>query len=118
MLLRPYLVSKRNKTAGEILQSTCNVRRKTGDAELSSFLPVAREKAEIETMLCIDVAVIPPLADVLESDTRLGQMTMSVHHQDGKKYQMTLPLNKAFLVQTLPEYAAWCVLKTLTRQNG
>ncbi|ECF5952135.1 competence/damage-inducible protein A, partial [Salmonella enterica subsp. diarizonae] len=116
--LRPYLVSKRNKKASEILQDTCNVRWQTADVELSSYLPVARKKTGGEPVLCIDVAVNPSLVDVLESETWMGQMTMSVRHQDGKKHQMTFPLNKALLAQTLPEYAAWCVLKTLTIQNG
>jgi molybdenum cofactor synthesis domain-containing protein len=116
--LRPYLVSKCNKTAGEILQNTCNVRWQTADTELSSYLPIESKKAGSEPALCIDVAVNPPLVDVLDSDTLLGKMTMSVQHQDGKKHQMTFPLNKALLAQNLPEYAAWCVLKTLTMQNG
>ncbi|EHK0867453.1 isocitrate/isopropylmalate dehydrogenase family protein [Salmonella enterica] len=116
--LRPYLVSKRNKKASEILQDTCNVRWQTADVELSSYLPVARKKTGGEPVFCIDVAVNPYLVDVLESETWMGQMTMSVRHQDGKKHQMTFPLNKALLAQTLPEYAAWCVLKTLTIQNG
>lgn len=116
--LRPHLVSKCNQTAGEILQNTCNVLWQTADAELSSYLPMVSKKVESEPELYIDVAVNPPLVDILISDSQRGQMTMSVHRQDGKKHQITFPLNKALLAQNLPEYAAWCVLKMLTIQNG
>ena len=118
LALRPYLVSKRNKTAGEILQDACSVRWQTSDAELSTYLPAECRSRRGESPVQIDVTVAPSLTDLLSSGERLGQMTMSVRHQDGKTHQMTFPMNRALLAQNLPEYAAWCVLKTLTTQNG
>lgn len=116
--LRPYLVSKNNKTAGDILQKTCNVRWQTTDDELSFYLPMGGKKSENYPEIFVDISVNPALVDMLDSDTWLRQMTMSVQHQDGKKYQMNFPINKALMAQAIPEYAAWCVLKMLTMQNG
>lgn len=116
--LHPNLVSECNKTASEILLETCNVSWNTADAGLSALLPKRDNGKESETRLSVNISVTPVMADVLSSSDRIGRMTLSVQHQDAKKQKITFPFNKALLAQNLPEYAAWCVLKTLTTHNG
>ncbi|MCE1396668.1 MULTISPECIES: isocitrate/isopropylmalate dehydrogenase family protein [Enterobacter] len=116
--LRPYLVSKRNKTAGEILRDACSIRWHTPDAALSAYLPAGGLPRQGEPTVQMDVTVSPSLSELLNSDARLGKMTLSVRHQGGQAHQMTFPVNRTLLAQTLPEYAAWCALKTLTTQHG
>lgn len=116
--LSPYLVSQSNKTAGEILQNSWNICWKTDDPELLPYLPIESKKAGSKSAVCIDVAVNPPLGNVLGSSVLLRKMTMLVKTQNGKKHQISFPLNKELLTQSIPEYAAWSVLKMLKMQNG
>lgn len=116
--LRPYLVSKRNKTAGEILRGACSICWHTPDADLPAYLPAGALSRKGEPTVRMEVTVSPSLSELLNSEAHLGKMTLSVRHQNGQAHQMTFPMNRILLAQTLPEYAAWCALKTLTTQHG
>ncbi|MFP1909546.1 isocitrate/isopropylmalate family dehydrogenase [Lonsdalea quercina] len=117
-IFRPYLVSKNNQTARERLRDIGNVRWRTADSALSACLQDENHTVDTGLTTEVEVAVAPPLAELLASDNLVGNTTMSIRRQDGKQYGITFPYNKTLLTRTLPEYAAWCVLNTLTIHNG
>ncbi|WP_279051457.1 isocitrate/isopropylmalate family dehydrogenase [Cedecea davisae] len=112
------LVSKNNKTAVNLLNDICDIRWTTPDAALSVLLLNEKDAAGSKPLLSAEVSVSPTLASVVTGDNLLGKMKMSVRLESGMIQTVDFPYNKTLLPQSIPEYAAWCVLNALAADNG